>query len=163
MDVRGFFERQALVKLAEGFGHFQIHLVVHQPERDFGNARRPFANFNAVKLVHVHLRQPVDFVQRQFRLLAEKFLERFEFKLAQFAVGDDEEVAAAAGGIEKFKAGKVCRGIPPAARGVRWSGRPCVLSNSARKVVEKQRADDFENVAFAGVVRRRSAGAPSAP
>ena len=64
MDVRGFFERQALVKLAEGFGHFQVHLVVHQPERDFGNPRRPFANFNAVKLVHIHLRQPVDFVQR---------------------------------------------------------------------------------------------------
>ena len=55
--VRRFFERQALVKLAEGFGHFQVHLVVHQPEGDFGDARRPFANLNAVKLVHVHLRE----------------------------------------------------------------------------------------------------------
>ena len=55
MDVRGFLQRQPLVKLAEGFGHFQVHLVVHQPERDLGDARRPFADFDAVKLIHIHL------------------------------------------------------------------------------------------------------------
>ena len=122
---RGFFERQALVKLAEGFGYFQIHLVVHQPEGDFGDARRPFANLNAVKLVHVHLREPGDFIQRHFRLLAENFLERFQFKLAQFTVGDDEEVAAAASGVEETEIAEFVMEFLQPARGVRWSGRPC--------------------------------------
>jgi hypothetical protein len=41
-----------------------------------------------------------------FGLLAVKFLEYFEFEVAQFAVGDDEKVSAAARGIEETEGAK---------------------------------------------------------
>jgi len=34
--------------------------VVLQPQPDFGNARGPFADFDAVKLVNIHFRQVAD-------------------------------------------------------------------------------------------------------
>ena len=40
-----------------------VHLVIHQPQRDFGDPRRPFANFDAVKLIHIDLRRVADFIE----------------------------------------------------------------------------------------------------
>ena len=42
---------------AEGLRQANVHLVVHQPHRHFGDPRRPFADLDAVESVHVHQRQ----------------------------------------------------------------------------------------------------------
>ena len=81
-------------------------MMVGQPQRDFGDSRREFLNLDAVELVDVELGQPVHVVERHFVLLAVKLQQDFEFQLAQFAVGENEEIAATAGGIEKAEFGQ---------------------------------------------------------
>ena len=73
-------------------------------------------------------------------------LENFDFQQAQFAVGDDEEIAAAAGRIEKAESRELFVEAPQfgfAAFGALEFGA---------QVVEEKRADDFEDVALAGVM-----------
>src|SRR5262249_53253601 len=98
-----------------------------------------------------HLREPVDLIKCQLLLLAEDFLERFEFKLAQFAVGKDEKVAAAAGGVEERELAEF--GVeffePRLASGGAVS---LAVFKLGPEFVEEQRTDDFENVALRSVV-----------
>ena len=90
-----------MVHLAEGLRERDVGLMVGQPERDFGDARRELFDLDAVELVDVELGELVDGVERHFVLCAVQFEEDFEFEFAEFPVGDDEEVAAAAGRIEE--------------------------------------------------------------
>ena len=53
-NCRRLLQRQTVNRLTENFGDLQVHLVVHQPERDFGNAHRPFGVFDAMELIHVN-------------------------------------------------------------------------------------------------------------
>ena len=99
-DDRGrFLQRQAHEILAEGFREPNVHLVVHQPHRHFGDSRRPFADLDAVEGVHVDERKMLD-VEFPLRAGVEQ-LEDFDFQQSQFAIGDDEEVAAAARRVEE--------------------------------------------------------------
>ena len=98
MNVRRFLERQALVKLAEGGGDFLVHLMIHEPERDFRNPHRPFQNLDAMKLIHVDDGQ---------ELLAtdssREFTNDFNFQSADFAVSENKEIAATTSRVEKLK------------------------------------------------------------
>ena len=82
-------------------------------------------NLDAVKLVNVHLREPGDFVQGHFGLFAGNLLEGFEFKLAQFAVGNDEEIAAAASRVEEPEIAEFSFEILQPGAAARWSGQLC--------------------------------------
>ena len=99
-NVRRFLERQAQELFTKMFGDFDVQLVVNEPHGNFRNARWPFLNLNAIKLVNIHAAQRLE-VELEGGLGFIKFLEDFQFEQAQFAVSDDEEIAAAASGVEK--------------------------------------------------------------
>ena len=103
MNVRRTLQRDAGEVEAEFLGDAHVHLVVDQPQRDLGDLRREFLDLDAVELVDVDADQLVDVEE----LLAAGVAgaQHFEFQQAQFAVGDDEEVAAAAGRIAEVQRG----------------------------------------------------------
>ncbi|MFZ1222201.1 MAG: hypothetical protein WAR01_03055, partial [Dokdonella sp.] len=78
-------------------------------------------------------------------------MQHFDFEQAQFAVGDDEEVAAATSGIEKAQAGEL---------DVEALELAFVVADFFQfgfQFVEEQRADQLQDVLFAGVVRAQVA------
>ena len=80
--------------------HAQVHLVIHQPHCDLRDLCRKLFDFDAEELIHVH----VDFLVDVEKTRSRPFMygaQHFQFQLAQFAVGDHQKVAAAAGGIEE--------------------------------------------------------------
>ena len=97
-DVRGGAQREALEGLEEEFAGLRVHLVIHEPEGDLGDAHGPFADLDAVELIDIDGGEP--------GLAAadgEQFAEHLGLQRAQFAVGEDEEIAAAAGGVEELE------------------------------------------------------------
>ncbi len=87
-DGGRFLEREAHEVLAKGLGEANIHLVVHEPHGDFRDARRPLADFNAVKSVHVHERQALDVQLLRFFLAGIEQFKNLNFQHTQFAVSD---------------------------------------------------------------------------
>jgi len=119
--------------------------VVHQPQRRLGDAGGPLLDLNAEHLVHVHAREQRD-VGHGLPAIAHR-IEDFKFEQAQLAVGDDQEVAAAAGGVEERERAQLLveRRQPAAVVPDRFELGP--------QVVEKQGVDQLEDIAFGGVVR----------
>ena len=140
--------------MAEGQAEAVVHDVVHHPHRDFGNARREFADLDAVELVDIDLRESGD-VEDALLLARIKLAQDIDFELAQFAIGDDEEVAAAAGGIEEGEAGQLfVQGL----KRLRLAATERFRAGELRvKVVQKERLDELQDVLFGGVVRARGA------
>ena len=144
-DVRGGGEGQSVVKLEEEFAGLGVHLVVHQPEGDFGDAHRPFANLDAVELIDI------DGGKNGLVANGKKLAEGGGLEGAEFAVGEDEEVAATTGGIEKLEGADAFQ----KAFDARATPGGAVGEESLQvglEFVEKEGADDFHNVAFAGVM-----------
>ena len=89
--------------LAELFADAQVHLVVHQPQRDLGDLGGELLDLDAVKLIdidaqqrmHIHTQLPagVGFLGAG--------TQNGQFQLAQLAVADDQKIAAAARGVKK--------------------------------------------------------------
>ena len=52
-NVRRLLQRNARVRLAKLQAQPVVHNVIHHPQRDLGDVRREFPQFNAVKLVHI--------------------------------------------------------------------------------------------------------------
>ena len=77
--------------------------------------------------------------------------QRLDLELAQFAVGDDEKVAASAGRVEKVQAPQalpVGMEFGVAAR----AATPLEALEFGSQVVQEQRLDDLQDVRFGGVV-----------
>ncbi len=149
-----FFEGDAEVELAEGLGEFEVGLVVAEPEGDLGDAGGEFLDFDAVHLVDVDEGEAVDVVEAHFELDAlapgVEFGEDVEFEAAEFAVGDDEEVAAAAGGVEEAEGGDVfLQGFEAFVAG---DAEGADVVELGAEVVEEEGADEFEDVGLVGVV-----------
>src|ERR1019366_7418907 len=106
---------------------------------------------NAVELVNVDLGKLSHVVERHFVLLAVKLEQDFELQLAQLAVGDDEEVAAAAGRIEEADFGQLVVKLVQA-RGAAGGAVGLDALELGAEVVEEQGADDFEDVLLRRVV-----------
>ncbi len=121
--------------------------MVHHPHRDFGDPGRKLLIFNAVKLVDRDAGQQgcVDL------LVAILGLERFQFQGADFAIGDDQKIAAPAGGIEKGQ---------PRQLVLKFAQRPvpaCLARDDGGQfrfqIIQKQRPDDLHDIGFGGVMR----------
>src|SRR5665213_797932 len=82
--------------------------MVCEPKRDLGDAHGPLLDLDAVELMDIDLGEAADLIERERLLLAVLFEQDVEFERAEFAVGNNEEVAAAAGGIEEFEAREPC-------------------------------------------------------
>ena len=75
--------------------------MVGEPHGDFGDLGGVFVDFDAVELADVGLQHGGDVEQLA---CGKQFADDVVFQPPQFAVGDDEEVAAAAGGVEELQA-----------------------------------------------------------
>ncbi len=154
VDVRAIDQGHGRPSGAEALGGFQVHLVVGDPQRHAGDVRGGLVNLDAIELAHAQARQG-GYVEQAARLpaLAEQQFNDFVFQAAQFAVGDDQKVAAAAGGIEKGQRGElVVQGLQP---GFAVAGG----GEFVAQVVHAQGAEYAQDVAFAGVVRAEFAAA----
>jgi hypothetical protein len=97
VDVGGLLEGEAVEGLGEGFEDAEVGLVVHEPEGDLCDAGGPLFNLDAVELVDIDLGEAVDLDGGEGLLGGVLGFEDVELEQAELAVGDDEEVAAAAG------------------------------------------------------------------
>ncbi len=92
-----------------------------------------------------------EFVLGFAELVAVDFQEDFEFELAQFAVGDDEEVAAAAGGVEEGELAEfVVEGLEAGEAAGGFIGTGGIELGT--EFIEEEGADEFEDVFFGRVV-----------
>ncbi len=112
VDMGGFFEGQARERLAEGGRKAHVHLVIHKPHRGLRNSFGKLRNFNAIELIHINFGQE-SHIQRGpaakvLAILGMEGLQHLNFQKAQFAVGQNEEVSAAARGVKK---GPICQFI----------------------------------------------------
>ena len=81
----------------EFFAQPHVHLVVHQPQGHLCDLGGEFFDLDAVELVHVEVNQSMHVYAHLPVLNAGA--KNGQLQIAQFAVGDDEKVAAAAGGV----------------------------------------------------------------
>ena len=125
-DGGGFGQGQAAEVLAEFLRDLQIHLVVHQPQGGLGDLGGKFLDLDAVKLIDVA--QDLEFchVKRTLVRVRVKGTQDSSSSSAQFPVGNDQKVAAAASRIEKFQAGQALMKLESL---FRWS---LTFLNSAR-------------------------------
>jgi len=102
--MRRGFQRNAGIGFAERLRQAHVHDVIHHPHRDFCDARGKFLDLDAVELIDIDLGVEINVGDALLRM---QFLQHRRFKLAQFAIGDDKKIAAAAGGIEEGQAAEL--------------------------------------------------------
>jgi len=90
----------------EGFRESHVDLMVGEPEGGFGDERRELLQLDAVELIDVQAGEVAD-IEAERKLFAVLGPEDIEFEGAQLPVGDDEEVAAAAGRVEETQGGEL--------------------------------------------------------
>ena len=98
--------------------------MVHQPHGGLGDLGGEFFQLDAVELINIA--QNFAFNVQKLRFVLVQNAQNIQFKLAQFAIGDDQKVAAAAGGIKEFQLGQALMKLMSF---FRWF---LTLSNSAR-------------------------------
>ena len=77
--------------------------MVHHPQRGLGYADRELPDLDTVELVHVDTREEsdVEYILGASACSGVNLTDDLDFKQAQLAVGDDEEIAAATGRVEE--------------------------------------------------------------
>jgi hypothetical protein len=83
--------------------------------------------------------------------------QHFQFQQPQLAVGDDEDVAAAAGGVEEGERAQLLVEVE------QFVAVVADFSELGPQRIQEQRLDELENVFFAGVSARRGCVAPCRP
>ena len=147
------FERDAGKVQAKLHAHAQVHLVVHQPQGHLGNLCRKFFDLDAKELVHVHADQAVH-IHRQLALVGAQFVvgpQHLQLQLAQFAVADDQEVAAPTGRVKKRQLAQLF---------VKFKQLVAVAFDPLKlgvQFVQKQGLDQLEDVGLRRVVRTQVA------
>ena len=144
-DVGALDQRNSQHRLAKLVARFHVHLVVGQPHRHLGDLGRELLDLDAVKLVHVDP-QEVEHMAHPLAELAGR-AQHVQLDPAQLAVGHHQEVAAAAGRVQKVQR------LQPL---VELEQLVLVASDGGQlgaQLVEKQRADQAQDVGLAGVVR----------
>ena len=140
--MRRLLQGDAPVEPSELQAEAVVHDVVHDPQRDFRNTGRELAELDAVELIDIHAGQ----VRHGAKLSKD-----VDLKQAQFPIGDDEEVAAAAGRVEESQLAQLllesqqidAAAVVPTGLQAREFGT---------QVVQEQRLDDLQDVLFGGVV-----------
>ena len=153
-DVRRLLKRYANEGLAELQAQPVVHDVVHHPQRGLRDAGRELAKLDPVELVHVDHRLPRRIEHRLTRRGGRipDIADDLDFQQPQFPVGDDEEVAAAACGVEERQAAEILLKSPKLGNAAAILARlhPVELSP---QVVHEQRLDHLEDVLLRRVVR----------
>ena len=139
-------QRDARKVQAEFFAHAQVHLVVHQPQR---HLRWELLHLDAVELIDVDADELLHIDAELAGLV--RGAQHVQFQQAQFAVADDQKIAAAAGRVKKRQPPQLLVKL----------GEPVLVAFDPRKLgpqrIQKQRLDQLEDVFLAGVMRAQVA------
>ena len=127
--------------------HLPVLLVVHEIERCPSDTSGELFELDAVELSDRHLAEQGD-VHRTLSgrtLLFGDAMEELCLHPAKFSIGNDEEVATAAGRVEEAERGE------PVMEALECRQGPCCLE-LCFEVVEEQGPDSSEDVCFGRVV-----------
>ena len=151
-DVRRLLQRNANEGLAELQAQPIVHDVVHHPQCGLRDAGRELAKLDTVELVHIHHRLPSGIEHRlpRCRGRSPNLADDLDFQQPHFPVGDDEEVAAAARGIEEYYAPELRLELPERREPATALAHPLELG---AQVVHEQRLDHLEDILLGRVVR----------
>ena len=75
--------------------------MIHEPHTDLSDLAGEILNLNTVELTYIDLEQFGNVQQQLTRLLLHS--ENIQLKQTQALIGDNEEVAAAAGWVKEFQ------------------------------------------------------------
>ncbi|MBW7835404.1 MAG: hypothetical protein H3C28_02035 [Sphingomonadales bacterium] len=81
-----------------------------------------------------------------------RFPQHLDFQHPQFAVGDDQKVAAAAGGVEKFEIPQLFLKLQQVRNAAAVSPRLQPVEFRLQ-VIQEQWSDDLHDILFGGIVR----------
>jgi len=124
-------------------GDFLVAEVFHEEHGDFGDLAGEVFELDAIELVEADAGMVANEIELEIGV---EELEGREFELAEAMVGDDEEVTAAAGGVEEGEGGDfVEEGLE-----LGFGGNGAL--KLSLELVEEEGLDDFEDVFFGGVV-----------
>ena len=148
-DVGGFLQGYPGVIAAERLGQRQVHQVVHHPHCGFGNAGGKFGNLDPVELIDIDAGQGGGI--KAALAGGVQLPQKVKLQHPQLAVGDDQEIAAATGGIKEGEPGQLVveRGKPGGAVGFQRTQ----AGKFGAQVIKEQGADQFEDVLLGGVMR----------
>ena len=151
--MRAGLERDAGEIQAKFLADPQVHLVVHQPQGHLRNLRGELFNFDTVELVHVDANQAVHVHALLACVAAQRMAgaQHLQLQQTQFAVADDEEISAAAGGVEKREAAQFFVELEQTVAVVFG------LFELGAQVIQKQWTDQLEDIFLTGVVRAQVA------
>lgn len=122
--------------------------MVHHPHGRLGDAGGELVDLDAVELIDIDLGKGSG-LQVQLARGIERLQHR-DLEQAQFAIGDDQEVAAAAGRVEQVQA---CQLVLGGAQG--RLAAPLEVQDAGQlgaQVVEEERLNDLQDILFGGVV-----------
>ncbi len=152
-DAGRLAQGNAGIALAALESRAAVHEVVRHPQGRLGDARREGADFDAVELVDGDPGEPrdIDLALPCGGGIGAQLADHVDFEQAQLAVGDDEEVAAAAGGVEE---GHLAELLAEGAEGVaaRVALALADTPEGGAQGVQEQGRDDLEDVLLGGVV-----------
>ena len=152
-DVRGVLDRDSREILPEAVGDLHVAEMIHEPQRDLGDFGGERLYFYSVELRDIDLAQ-LRHIEELSGVVPVEFLQHIHFEAAQLAVGDEEEVAASASGVEERERGDLLvegpepRFLCPALQGAN-------RVELGAEGVEEERADEPQDVLFRRVVRHR--------
>ena len=140
-DVAAGAQRERIWRGAELLTDLVVQLVLGQPEGERGGVAGVFVYFYAVEL------REGDVAEREHR--GSEFNEALpdlDFQLTEALVGDDEEVAGAAGRVEELNF------THPDQQGVEGFGIVAGTQEFGGEVVQEEGLDDLLNVGYGGIV-----------
>ena len=153
-DVRRLLKRNANEGLAERQAQPVVHDVVHHPQRGLRDAGRELSKLDPVELVHVHHRLPrrIEHCLPGRGGRASNVADDLDFQQPQFPVGDDEEVATTACGVEERQAAELRLELSESGETAPAPACSHALELGPQ-VVHEQRLDHLEDVLLGRVVR----------
>ena len=140
-DMTAGAQRERIGRGAELFTELVVHLVLGQPEGERGCVAGVLVYLYAVEL------REGDVAEREHR--GTKFHETlpdFNLQLTETLVGDDEEVAGAAGRVEELNLAH------PDQQGVEGLGIVARAQEFGSEVVQEEGLDDLHNIGHRGIM-----------
>ena len=151
-DAGGFHQRDAGIMLAEILGQTGVGDMVGHPQRHLRDHGGKFVDFDAEEMIDIQFRESGD-IHDQFdpAIDGEQFAQYVAFQFAQLAIGDDQEIARTAGGVEERHRPQPVMQRAQGAFAAGLERRGAVELGT--QIVQEQGFDDLEYRLFGGVVR----------
>ena len=140
-DMTAGAQRERIGRGAELLTELVVHLVLRQPEGERGGVAGVFVYLDVVELREGEVAE-----REHWGTKFHKALPNFDFQFTETLVGDDEEVAGAAGRIKELNL------THPHQQGVEGFGIIAGTQEFGGEVVQEEGLDNLHNVGHGGIV-----------